>query len=176
MTARALTSPMAAALAAPITQPGFLVTIAFASGTLHFSSRGMVTINGIDYTGVDMEVTGLGADAKGEQKGSVRIGNTDSAIGAIALNEANADWAVTVQSYDAAAVATGDPVQIFEGTGNGAGGDERWVTIDLTSGKTSTQLVPSEYITAEQGFSFLPPAGMRIVAGNEIYTLQPSRN
>ena len=172
---RNLSSALQTALAKTITQPGFLVTIAFASGTLNFSSRGTVTINSVTYTGSDLDVSGLGADAKGEQQGAVKIGNTDGAIGAIILGEATADWTVTVQVYDAAATATGDPVQIFTGTGNGATCDERWASISVTSGKTITQLLPSEYITAEQGFSYLPPAGMRIVAGNEIYTLQPSR-
>jgi len=172
---RTLSSALLTALASTITQPGFLVVIEFGSGTLRFGSRGTVTVDGVTYTGVDLEVSGLGADAKGEQKGQVRIGNTDGAIGVIILGEQNADWAVQVYVYDAAATAAGDPVLIFAGTGSGATIDERSCAIDLTTARTSTQLLPAEYITAEQGFSYLPPAGMRIPAGNEIYILKPGR-
>ena len=172
---RSLSAPLLAALAATITRPGFLVVIAFASGTLTLSSRGTVTIGATTYTAADMDIAGLGADAKGEQRGTLRLGNTDGAIGVIVLNEANADWAVWVYVYDAAAILAGDVVEIFAGAGNGAVLDERWVTIELTSERTSTQFIPAQYLTQEQGFSFLPPAGMRIVTPAGIYTLEPSR-
>lgn len=172
---RTLSGALIAALQATVTSPGFLVSIAFASGTVYLSSRADFTYDGNTYTAADIELSGLGADAKGDQRGSLRIGNTDGAMGVIVLNEANADWTILVYVYDAAATATADVVEIFDGIGNGVTLDERAVTIDLTSAKTSTQFVPAEYITAEQGFSYLPPAGMRIVTPTAVYTLESSR-
>jgi len=171
---RTLSAALLAALASTVTKPGFLVKIGFAT-PIYLSSRGAVTYDGHTYTAADIELTGLGADPKGDQRGTLRIGNTDLAIGVIILNEQNADWDITVYVFDAAATATADIVEIFNGTGNGAALDERWASIDLTSGSTSTQFLPAEYITAEQGFSFLPPAGMRIATPAGIYTLEPSR-
>lgn len=158
---------MAAATAAPITRPGHLIEIGFDT-PVRYATVGDVTWNGVAWSGNRAaEVLGL-SDAGGQ----IMFGNIDDAFAALVLGTGVAGRAVRVWSIDAAALATADPVLIFDGEADDAEVDVERVTIRLVAQSAATLYGPRRYIGPSAGFTQLVPAGTVITVGSTRLTLE----
>lgn len=155
---RTLSAPTATATAKPISLPGYLMQLGF-SLVLRYSSRGDVTWNGFNWIGANLKVGQLQEAADGSASLSVVIGNSDRAFGAVCLNEAPQEKAVTVWGFYDGALAAGDPVQIFTGAIESCDITEAAVTLQLSSVNQRTLILPRRRISAATGFNHLLPAG-----------------
>lgn len=166
---RALSGAMASALAADVTQPGYLVSIAFAT-PVYLSSRGDVTWNGRVWIAFPVRVSNVEFDGRGRQTARIELGNLDNTMGALVMRDGTNNRAIEVFVCYASALGESDPVQVFRGFGNGSTVTPARVTVDAESGARSK--VPRRYVTRETGFNFITPAGTVISWGGELYTLR----
>jgi hypothetical protein len=172
---RTVSVSVAAAIAEPITAPGYLLEIEFNPPVL-LCSRGDVTVNGNDWQGWSFTVSGIGIDAtSAKQTGTLTVSNRDFALSTLMLEQGVADRAISIWAFYGDAPADDDPVLIFSGVG--AQGDidtnSASVKIALRQEHDNVQFAPAHYITVEQGFSMLPPAGTIIQIGRTSYILEP---
>jgi hypothetical protein len=172
--ARSLSTPTKNAIAAQLTQPGYLVHIGWAA-PVRLSSRGDMTWNGNVYIAAGVMVSGLDWSGSAEQTGSILLNNAENLYSATALNEGVADVPIDVWLYDGAATATSDPVQLFAGVGDSCSILPQSVTIKVTSTRTRSQFSPRAYITQDNGFSIVPPEGRIISWGGTPYRFERSR-
>jgi len=183
---RSISSPTLAAIAAQMTQPGYLIEIQFpppppATPTwFRMSSRGDTNWNSLVWPGYGAEVRNLSWDGSGEMRGTVTVntGGTNTAADtatSLALNYGFADIPIKIWIYDKAALATGDPVLVLDGRGDTCqiGADK--VVFNFTSKGARVQFSPRQYITKEAGFTFLPPDGKTIYWGGQRYVLRRAR-
>lgn len=171
---RTLSVATAAAMAAQLTQPGYFVHIDWAP-PVYLTTRASSNWNGIAWEGAPLTVNGLSWLAAAEQKGSIVLGNVDGRWAKRALDEGAADIRVRIWIFDAAAIATADPVAVFDGSGDACDITERAVTIALTAKRTRSLFAPRGYITRDNGFSIVPPNGKVIVWGGERYVFQRAK-
>lgn len=164
-----------AATRATVTSPGYLVEIDF-STPVYLSSRGLMVWSGQNWVpwgiGVALEFDG----ANSSLNGTLRLLNTDLAIGALVLGEGIAGKAIQIWSfYGDAALADDDPEPIFSGVGNGAeiDPDSGIVTISMQQVGGTTLYCPRTYINAASGHSFVPPTGTIINWNGETFVLRP---
>lgn len=173
---RTLTSAVNTAVTGPVTAPGYFVEILF-STPLRFSSRGTITWNGNTWLAWDVRPAGLSADSdQSTAAGNITLGNSDFSLGIVVLAQGIVDRAINIWKFYGESPATADPVQVFAGVGAEVTLDptKGIVTIGLQQAGGRSAYSPRRYITAEQGFSFLPAAGQVIPWNGEIYTLQPA--
>ena len=177
---RALSGPILAALAAQMTQPGYLVEIGWVGSVVRLSSRGDKNWNSLVWVGVGAAVSGLSWDGTGEMRGSIQVlnGGTNTVSGdftALAVALGVADIPIKVWIFDGAALAVGDPFLVVDGFGDNCTIDPAKVVFNFTSKRARTQFSPRRYICAEQGFSIIPPEGKRLDWGGQIYVLNRGR-
>ena len=171
---RTLASTLLDALAQPVTQPGYLVEILFAT-PFRVSSRGNINWGGNSWGAFDFKVSGLGVDGStSSQSGSLTFGNDDHLMSALVLNEGVAGRTIHVWKFSGEAPEDADPINIFSGIGDDVQGNpsQGELTINLTQEGAQTLFCPRRRITADQGFNFLPPAGTLIVWNTETYQLE----
>ena len=170
---RFLSPPTATGTSAPVTLPGYLVEIDFAT-PIYLSSRGNLTWNGQSWIAWDVRITGLGIDgAASSQNGNLTLGNTDYTIGALVLQQGAAGQVVKVWKFYGEAPAAADPVLVFAGVADAAAidPDNGTVTMTLQQEGGITQFSPRTYITYASGFSHIPPSGTVIHWNGDTFTL-----
>ena len=170
---RGLTSATQVATSAIVTQPIYLVEIAF-SPVIRLSTLGDVEWNGQMWSGGQaIVVSGLSSDGRGGLSASLQVGNSDGAIGAIALGQGIADRSVKIWAGDAAALSAPEDMElVFVGAVRSADVDENRASFRLEAQGTRTMRVPRRVIGPESGFNYLIPAGSKMTIGTTTYTLE----
>lgn len=164
---RTLTTAMGDAVAATVTRPGHLIEIGF-STPIRYSTIGDVEWIGNTWIGNrSVELRGI-SDAGG----TMTFGNIDDAFAALVLGSGVAGLTVRVWSADATALATADPVLIFDGEADEAEVDIERVTIRLASQGADTLYSPRRFIGPSAGFNQLVPAGAILSVGTQKITLE----
>lgn len=171
---RTLSSPTATAIAKTITQPGHLVQIDF-STVQRFSSRANQSWNGFTWLGNHVVVGQMQERPDGSVQLAIAVGNADLAFGAVCLNEAPQEKAVTIWAFYEGAIAAADPVQIFSGVIDGCDITEAMVNLQLRDLNARTLFIPRRRITAGSGFNRLLPAGRVIQFGGVRYEITGQR-
>lgn len=124
-----LTSAMNSALGRTISEPGVFVELGFTTVLRLHDRQGFKSWNSLTWTAADIVVSGLEVANGGLQKCNIAILDSDNAI-AQALRSDPVGKPIKVWLFDNSALATADPVQIFEGVmGAPSGGDSRRVQI-----------------------------------------------
>ena len=167
---RALTAALLTELGLSVTRPGYLVQIGY-STVLRLSTMGTISWAGQTWAAANVKVSGISQDGNGAASGSLQLGNTDGAYGALVLTEGAADVPLTVWACYAGATASGDPVLLADCVADGAEIDAEKVTLTLAPQKNGTLHSPRVFIS-KPTFNFLQPAGTKIVAGGETFTLE----
>ena len=167
---RTLSAALITELGLAVTRPGFLIQIGY-STVLRLSTMGDISWASNTWAAANVMVSDAGQDGSGGNGGTLTLGNTDGAYGALALNEGGA-VPVTIWACYAGATATGDPVQVFTGVTDGATIDEEKVVLPLMSTGNETLYAPRVFINKASGFNYLQPAGTKIVVGNETFVLE----
>lgn len=168
---KTLSAALLTQLGLTVTQPGYLVQLGYTPTPLRYSTLGDISWNAQTWIGNDVKVSGLSTDGKGSSSAGLRIGNTDLAIGTIALAQGANDIAVDIWAVYAGATATGDPVQVFSGVLNGADIDAAAATFTLSAQSNSTLSSPRKFINQLNGFSQLKSAGSTLRWGTEAFPL-----
>lgn len=172
---RTLSAATNTAVAGPVTAPGYFVEILFSS-PLRISSRGTLAWSGNTWNAWDIRITGLAFDGTtSAQNGTLVLGNTDLSVGALILNQGIADRTINIWAFLGDAPATADPVQVFAGVGDVVSPinpDAGTVTVTLQQYAAGVLFCPRRYITNENGFSVLPPAGTLVPFNGETFQIQ----
>lgn len=166
---------MAADVVAPVTTPGYLVEILW-NTAVRFSSRGAITVMGNAWADYGFQVSGFDVDSTtGTQQGKIVFDNADLTFSALVLGLGISDVPINVWKFYTDAPDDADPVQIFAGVGGASSIDTAAGTVDvaLRQGADRVQYAPCDYITAEEGFSILPPPGRILVFGGTTFQLEP---
>jgi hypothetical protein len=174
---RDLTPALLTELGNPITTPAYFVEILF-STPLRLSSRGDLHWNGNDWQAHDLSISGLRYDiGSAQQSGNLVLGDTDSAISALILEQGIAGRGINVWKFYGVAPADGDPISIFAGTGDAVSVDEKsaGVNISLVQRNSRELYAPRRYQTRANGFSSLPVVGQVIFFNNANYKLERDR-
>jgi hypothetical protein len=153
---KTISSPLAAALAAPVQQPAWLVEMHF--GTVQrWSSMATVTWNGHTWARRDMRVDGLNVQPF-KVGGSLVLGNEDDGIGTLLLTEGAQDRRIVVYGYDAGGLTgTADVVWLCDAVGSAAQLSETEARIALRHRSEFVQS-PRTYVAPAAGFTQLLPA------------------
>ena len=152
---------IAAAIALPVTEPGYLVYIAFDTALRH-STRETLTWDSQTWTG------GLGTRVASvsEQAASIELRNSDLSASALVLNTTLADKPCQVYKlYD------GDAVLLFDGFLDSCPEIGNRVRLEAKA-LTTARRVPNQYITYPV-FKWLTPPGTAVKWGNQAVTLAP---
>jgi hypothetical protein len=166
---RTLSSPTSSAVTAPVTLPGYMLRIAFAT-PLRLSNRGALTWNSLDFIPGEFRVTELAFDSTGTALTiGVEIDNQDLAIGALILAEGLAGRAMTLWKFYGESPALADPVRLFQGIGDRATIPENG-PVRIT-GRQADNFCPRVYMTPDAGFSRLPTPGQIITWNGETIRL-----
>lgn len=173
---RELSTGMAAAIAAPVTQPGYLIELLY-STPVRLCSRGDLTVLGNDWADYPFSLSGIDVDAvTPTQQGRISFGNADLMVSTLVLGpEGISDITINIWKFYGDAPDDADPLLIFSGVGGEATIDTANFKVDVSLRQAAdrVQFAPNDYITVEAGFSLLPPAGKVLTFGKTEYTLQP---
>lgn len=152
---------IAAAIALPVTEPGYLVYLGFDTPMRH-STRATLTWGGYSWTG------GLGTRvvAVSEQAATIDLRNSDLSASAIVLNVTLADKPCAIYK-----LYNGDAVLLFQGFIDACPeiGDRVRLTAKALA---SARKVPNTYISYPS-FKWLTPPGTQVKWGNQAVTLSP---
>lgn len=166
---RTLNGTLITELGLTITRPGYLVEIGF-STTLRLSTLGDISYNGYTWVSSDIKVSGLKRDERGNQAGSLSIGNADLAFGALLLNEGIADKSVKVWSVWAGAPSYAQLE--FDGIGDDADMVGLRVSVKLATDARRYAYSPRRFIAPATGFNVLLPAGTKMAIGGTSIVLE----
>jgi hypothetical protein len=151
---------MQTATAATITRPGHLIEIGFPT-PVRYATVGDVEWGGLTWIGNRSIKVGQMSDAGG----TLTFGNVDDAFAALVLGVGVAGRRVRLWSIDAAALAAGDPVLIFDGEADEASVEVERVTMRVVAHSAATVYSPRRFIGPSAGFTHLVPAGSTITVG-----------
>lgn len=160
-------------VARTVTRPGYLVEIAF-STPFRISTRGDINWNGAVFitwgAEVDIEVDA----SRSALAGTLRLHNTENALGTLILLEGIADRPIRIWSFYGETPGLFDAVPQLFGVGDGASIDpgKGTVTISVMQAGGTTLYSPRSYITREGGFNFVPAAGSLYSWGGEQFRLE----
>lgn len=153
---------IAAAIALPVTSPGYLVYLGFDTALRH-STRDTLSWGGFSWTGM----LGTSVPSVGEQQATIELQNSDLTASALVLNTTLADKSCQIYK-----LYNGDAVLLFDGFLDGCEIGDR---VKLTAkALTSARRVPSQYITYP-AFRWLTPPGTAVKWGAQTVTLSPFR-
>lgn len=170
---RTLTAAQIAATSSTVTTPGYLVELLFDT-PLRLSSRGDQSWNGYIWTGGRLgKVSGLASDARGEQKGSIELINSDLAYSALILNEGWAGIGCRVWQFYGDNPA--DAQLVFDGEGDIADIDPAGGTVRLSVEGEGQRVFPGRVIGPGTGFNHLCSPGKKISWGGQTYIIDPSK-
>lgn len=177
---RTVSSQVDTEIAKVVTAPGYLVEILFPEpiAPLRVSSRGDVQFtDGRFFISANFQVNGLGTDISTSLlSGSIDFQDSDYAISTMVLLYGVGDREVNVwQFYGDATLGASDAV--FLGPMRGADSafdfSGRKVSISLLMNNLATLYAPRTYLTKENGFNQLCPAGLIIQWGSQKYIVNP---
>src|SRR5574340_31255 len=108
---RPISTEVSTGTVGPVTLPGFLVEIDFASAIFRASSRSAITWNGNVFVPFGMKVTGLGSDGKSSSSGKIQFDDLDNALGTLILGETVGGANATVWMFygDGSTLGATDP-------------------------------------------------------------------
>lgn len=160
--ARTLSGTIQAAIALPVTEPGYLVYLGFGVPLRH-STRATLSFDGYTWSG------GIGTRVASvsEAAASIELRNTDLSASALVLNYNLADIAAEVYQLYA-----GDATLLFSGYLDSAQIGER--VILNARAMSAARKVPNRYI-AYPAFNHLVPPGTQLRWGLDTVTLEASR-
>ena len=170
---RTISTALAARQNKTITEPGYLVSIAFASGTVHLSSRHAVSILGQTWAARKLAVAGLSPDSDANSSCSLRIGNHDNLMSAFILADGYSGVTVVVYAFWGEVTTEDDLMLLFVGKGSDAdsiGAEE--VSLKAIIESADNLMTPNTPRIAPPLFNAVLPAGFEIVWGTERYTLR----
>ena len=140
--------------------PRYFVEINLLSGSdLYLSTGKTQTWNGPTYVGNAVRVDKLQFLADGSQKGELEILNTGGEAISQVLQSNTAESSVTIWKYFETAAGFTTPLEIFAGVFDGLTLSQESVVVGLASVSLSSLYIPNEYITHENGFTWLPKVG-----------------
>lgn len=156
MSRAGITAAVAAKTEAKTTQPGYLVEIQFPSGVVRHSTRGLTSWNSFVWVASTVKVSGL--EGAG-QKGRLEWFDADNAMRTIILADGINDQRVRIWKFYAGALATNDPVLVFDGVGDGANMRQGRVSVGLVRTGSRTLMTPRYRIGPATGFNHLAAEG-----------------
>jgi len=166
---RTLATGIAAALAGPITEPIYLIQLNF-SVVLRYSTAGDRSWNGYSWIGNGAALESWAQESGGRIRGRVSVPNADNSISAVVLGEGARGNTCCIWVADGTAVATDDPVQIFDGVMDACDIGLR-VGIDIVSDQYQRAFLP-RVVVAPPTFNHLPARGSTITWAGETYELE----
>ena len=173
---RSLSDNSTSAISAPITSPGYLVSIDF-DDPLYLSTRGDILWNSQTWHSYNIRLSGLNVSStSAAMTGTMTIADPDFSFTTLTLESGIADRAINIYTFYGDAPGDDDPVLIFEGVGDSASFSPSTAQISITLILSSSQkmMCPRRYISKALGFNFLPPTGSIITWNNEQFVLQGS--
>jgi hypothetical protein len=170
--ARSLSTRLTTEIGYTVTRPFFLVQITWSGSTSRLSTGGTVTYASQTWQGGTATVEALRTLPGGALEGQLSIGNTDNAIGALALANNLSSCAVVISVlYGTGPWTTGDAEQVFAGVLDGCQITPTRVTFGIVSTGRRREHSPRIYC-APPLCNHLPPAGTKIAWAGEVYELQ----
>lgn len=166
---RSISSALAVALGAPVQRPAILLEVGF-SPVMRLSSGGTVSWGGQSWQAADIAVESLRVDPF-RVTGTLVLGNTDGAAGALCIDQGTQDRYIRIWAYDASATGAPDVVWICDAQGSAARVDERDVRIAL---RHRAELIasPRTVVGPEAGFTHRIPAGAVLKINGIDYRLE----
>lgn len=170
-----LSGPMQAAVAALGTFPGWLVAIG--ATPTRISSFGDVTAMGLAWTGASFRIGGLGQDGNLQAGGRIEFDDGDGAWNASHLLGELSDVRCQVWAADAAALAVGDPVFVFDGSLDNSRAQYAagTVTADLVPARPGRLKTPRMKIGPQTGITTQIPVGTVLRIGSVTITVEDPR-
>lgn len=153
---RAVSLPTATATEQVGTAPGYLIQIGFTSGVVRHSSRETQAWNSLVWVPAAVKVSGIEGTG---MRASLEYWDPDAAMRTLVLADGINDRPVSIWKFYVGALAAGDPVQVFDGVGDGAQMRQGRVTIGLARTGSRTLMSPRVRIGPATGFNHLPPEG-----------------
>jgi len=175
---RVLSAGFTAALSAPVTVPGYLVEINFAT-PFRMCSRATITWNGLTWSRWGVELRGIVTDgAQSAISGSLLMENTDNTLGTLILGEGVADRAIKIWQIYGETPNVIDALFLMQGVGDSASIDINAGTVEVSIMQSggATLYTPRRYITREEGFQAIPANGTVVQWAGESYVLEGDRN
>jgi hypothetical protein len=169
---RDVTSAVATEILKPVTQPGYFIELAFASGTVRHCTFGTTTWNSLTWTGMQVQCDGM--DGEGKQA-RVSYWDPDATMRTLCIGGGIRNRQIKVWKAQYAALGATDPNMIFYGVGDSVEMSGGRTTIHCARLNFGVMLAPRRRISAATGFNFLAPAGKVIQWGDAQITLQPAR-
>ena len=158
-----LTGAMTAALGVNYPSPGVFVELGFSSPERLHDRQGSKSWTSLTWSAADIRVDGFSVVNGAAQSCSITIVDASNGIAQKCRTEA-IGLPVKIWLFDASALATGDPLQIFSGImGAPSGADNRRVKIDCTLPEINLprgmlgQILPAYMLATE---------GSKVVYGN----------
>lgn len=170
---RSVSAPTTAKLGLAATEPGYLVEIAFPSGTVRHSSRETTTWNSLVWVASTVQVGGI--EGSGQQA-VLDYFDYNAALRTLVLSDGINDRAVNIWAFYVGALASGDPVHVFAGVGNGAKIRQGRLTIGLARSGSRTLVSPRLRIGPATGFNHLPAEGTLVPWAGRVLRLERPRS
>ena len=164
-----VSAAMQAALAATITQPGWLLEV----GANRYCSRRDINILGRFWARADLEVEALASHGSLSSGARIKLGDPDAAIVTLLLLDQFDGEACELWLFDAAATADDDPLFGFEGVVDAAEYDPENAVVQATLALEQRQ--PWPYLGAELGMSNAQPPGTQMRMGANIHIVERPR-
>lgn len=161
-----LSTAMASALAVNYPRPGAFVQLDFATPMYLHDRQGTKSWNSLSWTAADITCSGITASFDVIQRCTLQFVDSDNAIAQALRDTTNpaVGRSVKVWLYDATALATADPVLVFDGVmGAPSGGDNRRVSLQCT---TDDVWLPRGFLADVIPAYMQVPEGYRIQFGN----------
>jgi len=173
---RTLAGSLESKLAADVREPGYLVELGLAGGTVRLSSRATLSWSGYTWLSWGLDVSGLSSDGGGEASGELRLDNADNTLSATILGpDGIGGRPVRVWVVYTDAPGVGDAELIFDGIANDAGINRDRVAIQLLGDRLLTLSLPVGRITPAAGFNHLTPENTVLAWDSERITLEAGR-
>lgn len=169
---RTVSSPSQVKIALPVTQPGWFVELAFASGTVRICSFGTTSWNSLTWTGANFTVDGMSGDGRAAR---LSIWDPTAAYRTISVGGGIRNRAVKIWQAQAGALLAGDPNMVYKGVGDGVNIAKGRVEISLARLNSRVMLAPRQRISPATGFNFLAAPGKTIAWGDVLITLGSRR-
>lgn len=167
---RTLSTHVAGAVAAPVTEPWHLVQV----GALRLTDGPTTLWQGHWWQSLPgLEVAGIRADGSGLTRATLRIPNHGGLGAGLLFAAGGEDTPVTVwQVYGPGPHADTDAEILAEAVLDGGEAEGEWAEIALASADADSREMP-RWRVAPPVFNHLPPAGTRIEWAGEVLILEP---
>lgn len=170
---RSLSAPTLAAVSQTITEPRWFLQIDF-STVLRLCTNGSTSWNSQTWSDGAFDVGGLSWDSSIVQNVTLSFKDLDQSIAALCLTQEIADLPIKLWVFDAKAVATSDPVLVFDGAGASVSGASDG-SVKITANRLNSRSVdlPRNSWRVLLPSVLFAPAGTVITWGNGSIALNP---